>query len=125
MLCNVFVVNELFLYKFHRAQTSAGCARKVLRVLGASLTPMLPAAASSFWQAIKSSEEAVRTLSTYGGLVQVVRTTACHAGGRGFESRRSRQLSTVKNGRRLGRYHDFPRARDLGAVDSIVSEKLG
>ena len=34
MLCNVFIVNELFLDKFHREQTSAGCARRVLKVLG-------------------------------------------------------------------------------------------
>jgi hypothetical protein len=44
--------------------------------------------------------------------------SCCHTGGRraGVQVHRSRQLSTVKNGRTLARYHDFPRARDPGPV---------
>ena len=33
------------------------------------------------------------------------------------QARRSRQLSMVKSGRILARYHDLPRARDRGAAN--------
>ena len=48
-----------------------------------------------------------------GGVVQLVRTPACHAGGRGFESRRSR--SPRKSGR-ASRDHDDLRGFVLRSV---------
>ena len=36
------------------------------------------------------------SLSSSGGVVKLVITPACHAGGRGFKSRRSRHLKKIK-----------------------------
>src|SRR6476469_6913027 len=52
-------------------------------------------------------------LAAPGGVVQLVRTPACHAGGRGFESRRSR--SPRKSGR-SARDHDDLRGFVLRSV---------
>ncbi len=43
----------------------------------------------------KGAVQNISALSHVGGVVQLVRTLACHARGRGFESRRSRHLGTV------------------------------
>ena len=60
-----------------------------------------------------------------GGVVQLVRTPACHAGGRGFESRRFCHLSGwplfVPKSCSAPRYHDFRSARHRPACLTNLS----
>src|SRR5208282_1534376 len=51
--------------------------------------------------------------------------TCCHPGGRGFKSVAPANFPGVKNGRTLARYHDVTRARDPGAVRSVVRSEIG
>jgi hypothetical protein len=85
-----------FFDKFHRAQTSAGCARRVLTVLG--MRPDSYAVSISYillmpfhrstgdrrnrkaWRVLDGTtrpNEGVRTLLTRGGVIQRVRMPAC------------------------------------------------
>ena len=72
----------------------------------------------------------------FGVVVQLVRTPACHAGGRGFESRRPRQLSLPldvarsptlrRSAARAADWHESRRPRQLPASQLLtLSEAVG
>src|SRR2546428_12955487 len=56
-----------------------------------------------------------------GDVVQLVRTPACHAGGRGFESRRSRQTFDPNSYRLLSKLHGSITFRIADQPPNIIS----
>jgi hypothetical protein len=66
------------------------------RYLGALCGELKAAGKGHFWlKSLTWRQPGLKCHGARGGVAQLVRASACHAEGRGFESRRSRQISRI------------------------------